>query len=123
MTDTLTDWNLPGLVEDAVVVISELVTNAATHGLGPIWHRLTTVTLDDTTLAVHMVVADSGTGWQGLEPGRATPQDTSGRGLAIVDALAALWGAGRTAAGHQVWADLLTPPTGPYLRILPSIAL
>lgn len=108
---TLTTWDLENLVDDAALVISELVTNAATHGLGPIWHRLATVTLDDATTAVHMVVGDSGPGWRGREPGRATSRDTSGRGLDIVDALAALWGAAHTAAGHQVWAELPTPTT------------
>ncbi|MFE9559647.1 ATP-binding protein [Streptomyces sp. NPDC006487] len=108
---TLTLWNLEGLVDDALLIVSELVTNAATHGLGPIWHSLTTVAVDEATMSVHMVVGDSGPGWRSPEPVRATSLDTSGRGLGIVDALATFWGTVQTAVGHEVWADLLTPVT------------
>ncbi|MET9608066.1 ATP-binding protein [Streptomyces sp. NPDC006512] len=104
---TLRDWGLPWLVDDAALIVSELVTNAAKHGRGPVWHTLRQVTLHDTVFAVHLAVGDAGEGWVGGTVHPAGWEETSGRGLEIMDALASDWGHRRLATGHLVWADLL----------------
>ncbi|MGW7062601.1 ATP-binding protein [Streptomyces sp. NPDC054904] len=104
---TLRDWGLPWMVDDATLIVSELVTNAAKHGRAPVWHTLRQVTLHDTVVAVHLAVGDGGEGWADGTVHPADWEETSGRGLEIMDALAAAWGHRRLASGHLVWADLL----------------
>ncbi|WP_327251081.1 ATP-binding protein [Streptomyces sp. NBC_01244] len=98
---------MPGLVDAAVRIDSELVTNALRHGSRPVWHTLRQVLLADGGHSVHIVVGDRGEGWE-LRSGPATAavKGTTARGLDIVAMLAAAWGATRSYAGHLVWADL-----------------
>ncbi len=88
----------PGVAEEACLVVSELVTNALTHGRSDAQLRLlhegsylrVEVADEDTRLPV-LVAPDA--------------QSLSGRGLSLVASLASLWGAERTAAGKVVWAE------------------
>lgn len=89
----------PDSVDDVVLVISELVGNAVTHSddygdLDVAWE------LQDGTVLVR--VNDSGMG----QPQRKHVDEhaISGRGLAIVAAIAADWGVARAGCGKQVWA-------------------
>ncbi|MEO9139707.1 MAG: ATP-binding protein [Jatrophihabitans sp.] len=89
----------PDSVDDVVLVISELVGNAVTHAiddgdLDVAWE------LEDATVIVR--VYDSCPGQP--TPRQATPTATSGRGLAIVEALAQEWGVHTAGHGKQVWA-------------------
>ena len=88
-------------VDDAVLMLSELVTNAVVHGRPEITLRL-------WLAADHLTVAVADLGEAMLV--RAVPglQQASGRGLVIVDALATRWGVSRAQgrAGKQVWFDL-----------------
>jgi Histidine kinase-like ATPase domain len=116
---TLRSWHLDALVEDAVVIASELATNAIRHGtpaatgdatgqaLGPIelsWclqaSRLICVVTDQT----------------GTPPALAAggPEAESGHGLQIVGALAVAWGWTILGTGEKaVWAALeLARPAG-----------
>src|SRR5215212_1528204 len=56
----LTDWGLPQMVDDATLVVSELVTNAVCHGAGPVWHALRRVSGDGAADAVRLEVGDHG---------------------------------------------------------------
>ena len=87
------------VLEAALLVISELVTNAVRHGNAPVSMRL----LRDVGTVV-IEVADS----DRRRPRRraATPEDESGRGMAIVDALVSRWGVRPTAGGKALWAEL-----------------
>jgi anti-sigma regulatory factor (Ser/Thr protein kinase) len=69
---------------DAVLVVSELVTNAALHGRGP-------VLLDVSVSEVSVVIAVSDAGQ--ADPARQPPNHLAedGRGLRIVDRLATDW--------------------------------
>ncbi len=75
-------WAAP--YDDALLVISELVTNAVLHGGGPL-----TVTLESAPPDVIITVTDRGA----ADPARRHPKgdDECGRGLDIVDRLSASW--------------------------------
>ncbi|MFF3438246.1 ATP-binding protein [Streptosporangium sp. NPDC002721] len=99
--DTLTGWGLPpAFVDDAVLVVGELVANATVYGEEPI--RLS---LWGMAQGVCVRVTDHGSGApRMLDLG----EDAShGRGLAIVEALADRWGVvplSTNSEGKTVWA-------------------
>lgn len=113
---TLRTWNVPDLVEDAELVVSELVTNAvrACGVLTPVptWGELEGMQLLHVGVqghgqSVHIQVWDSS-----VEPPvkpKAGPEDwtENGRGLVIIEALALHVGHffPRT-GGKVVWAEL-----------------
>jgi anti-sigma regulatory factor (Ser/Thr protein kinase) len=86
---------------DAVLLTSELVTNAVRHAhLG----ESDEIRLEVTTEphAVRVTVIDEG---PGFDPDGARPhRDTGGWGLKLVDALSDRWGT--QAAPHGVWFEL-----------------
>lgn len=85
--------------EVAVLLVSELVTNAHQHAGGP---AVVDVVVDDRSLRV-AVADDDPT----LPTQRdAAPYDERGRGLMLVDALASRWGATRADGGKSVWFEL-----------------
>ncbi|MFJ4918788.1 SpoIIE family protein phosphatase [Streptomyces sp. NPDC088725] len=94
----LTDWALPGAVETAELMVSELVTNAVRHSRSrPVDLRLV------RTDALLCEVADD-------EPAPATLLDTDGedefgRGLRVVSSLATRWGSSTTTRGKTVWFE------------------
>ena len=109
---TLRDWQLDDLVEEAVIVASELVTNAIRHGT-----RCTVPTVDEVTVQlawqrqadrIVCVVTDSSDLPPVLEDADMTAE--SGRGLQVVHALTAAWGWAMLGACQKaVWAAFLLP--------------
>jgi len=89
------------MTETALLLVSELATNAIRHGTPPV--RLS-LRLDSDKLRVE--VTDSSPTLPEL--GTPGPDQTSGRGLQIVQQLAARWGssASRTRLGKTVWFEL-----------------
>ncbi len=87
--------------ELGALALSELVTNAVVHGSGPV-----DITARDEGEAMRWEVADASS----VAPRQrtATPDDSSGRGLAIVAAVAGSWGFDNDAdAGRKtVWFSL-----------------
>jgi anti-sigma regulatory factor (Ser/Thr protein kinase) len=86
--------------ETAVLLASELVTNGVVHGAGNV-----TVMVLRTTDAVRVEVTDSGTAGRP----RVRPRDAdaeNGRGLLLVDCLAARWGHARAETGLTTWFEL-----------------
>jgi anti-sigma regulatory factor (Ser/Thr protein kinase) len=85
--------------EVAALLASELVTNAVVHSGGA---AELTVSVDESRLRV--AVADS----HETMPVVSVPshEDESGRGLAIVDALANAWGVETDGNGKSVWFEL-----------------
>ncbi len=73
-------------LSELCIVLSELVSNALVHGRGGIVLRLK---LDQET--VRGEVIDQGAGFE-HEVRERGPQDVSGRGLLLVDALTSRWG-------------------------------
>ena len=113
---TLRKWHLDALIEDAVVIASELATNAIRHG--------TPAAMGDATGEVQSgrvelswclqasrlicVVTDQ----TGTPPALAArgPEAESGHGLQIVGALAVAWGWTILSTGEKaVWAALDLP--------------
>lgn len=98
VAQALTGWP-SATVEDALLLTSELVTNAVQHA--------------DSMLVLHLTV--TATGWRvSVEdlscdaPQRraGTAHGESGRGLLLLDALAARWNWQPTPTGKSVWFEL-----------------
>ncbi|MGY5124369.1 ATP-binding protein [Streptomyces nigrescens] len=102
----LADWNIaPDLTEDALLVISELITNAVVHALPPAVLRLSRVV--DGSHALRVEVTDAGAAAADGRPVVEPDADEHGRGLDIVTALAAECGTRVHAGGITWWAKLL----------------
>ncbi|WP_406129763.1 ATP-binding protein [Streptomyces sp. NBC_00989] len=99
--DRLGQWNLTTLTDDAMLAVSELVTNAVKHGKGrPVELR---VRLLDHELRIEVT---DGT----PTPARlrsAGPADENGRGLLLVAAVAKEWGV--STDGTMTWCSLTIP--------------
>ena len=90
------------LVDDCLLIVSELVTNAIRAGCTEV----------DVVLEVHrhrLRVATSDDAPGEPEPVAAGPRDSHGRGLAVVEHLSRAWGVQKSLSGKQVWADLAIP--------------
>ncbi|MFC4784374.1 SpoIIE family protein phosphatase [Nocardioides sp. MAHUQ-72] len=87
------------VVDDAMLVTSELLTNAALHAVPPVELR---VSGDDAEIRIEVHDRAS------YEPRKQRPgvQDEHGRGLQIVAALADRWGSRPTEVGKTVWCVL-----------------
>jgi anti-sigma regulatory factor (Ser/Thr protein kinase) len=99
----LTDWSLAHLVEDVDLVVSELVTNALLHsGAGEGRDEEIRLELDLSAGRLTCRVVDSSP----LPPRPEEAADTaeSGRGLILVEALAAEWDWEDRPDGKAVWA-------------------
>ncbi|MFF4017649.1 ATP-binding protein [Streptomyces sp. NPDC001843] len=103
-------WGLPQEVTDtAELLLSELMTNAYRHAKAPahreIWARCAVV--EDR---LRVTVTDASDTLP--TPGKASPDDESGRGLALVAALADDWGAAirEQGIGKEVWFVLAITP-------------
>ncbi|MFE7118764.1 ATP-binding protein [Streptomyces sp. NPDC057654] len=104
----LTAWGRTGdAVDAAMLVVSELATNAVRHGaLGDREFEVAVTALGDGSCFVE--VTDSGR--RPPVPRAVGDEDESGRGLHLVEALAETWGVWhRGCFGKTVWA-VLGPP-------------
>ena len=96
----LTGWGLAAdVVDDALLVVEELVTNVVDHARTPF--RLT-VRL--TNHVLHLAVRDCDSGLPRLRP--FDPDAARGRGLQVITAIAQQWGCDRHERGKTVWVDL-----------------
>lgn len=99
--DELSHVLAPAALEDARLLISEVVTNAIRHPArdGPI-----SMTIATGASTVRFEVRDHGSGFD-VPPAQPDPEMPGGRGLMLVDMLAARWGVeGRD--GTCVWFEL-----------------
>src|SRR5882757_9110108 len=110
LRSTLTEWQLPDLVDDATSIAAELVANAVTHALCPPAPPLPAeptawIALLRMERAVVCAVADPSP----VPPAMSDPEPfaESGRGLRIVAELSETWGhSPPEPAGKTVWARL-----------------
>lgn len=104
----LADWNVcPTIVEDSLLVVSELLTNAIVHALPPAVLRLSWNRRDGLgTLRVE--VTDGGPALPGGHLAAGCDPDEHGRGEGIVHALADRHGIRIHGGGVTRWADLMT---------------
>jgi anti-sigma regulatory factor (Ser/Thr protein kinase) len=114
--NVMDEWGLTAYVEDAVIVVGELIANAARHALESDSHDETRATawlgLVRRQQAVICAVADpSPCAPTLLHPGHLSE---SGRGMQIIEALSASWGCSQPQrSGKMVWARVPTPPQRP----------
>jgi DNA-binding NarL/FixJ family response regulator len=96
---TLPDWSLSSLLDSALLLTTELVTNAVIHARSPVG-----VTLTLTGDRLRVEVADRGPG--ALIMREPAEGDTFGRGLQLLEALSSAWGTSADEQGKLVWFEL-----------------
>ncbi|WEH41015.1 SpoIIE family protein phosphatase [Streptomyces sp. AM 2-1-1] len=103
-TGVLTSWRFsPELIDVGVLAASELVANSLQHGTPP-----TRLGLRRTDRRLIIEVTDGDDHLPRHR--RAEPGDESGRGIAIVAAVASSWGSRRTPGGGKaVWCEFALP--------------
>jgi anti-sigma regulatory factor (Ser/Thr protein kinase) len=96
---------LGGVRDDAILVASELVTNAVRHSLCGPDDLLEIRVAGDGRLRISVLDP-------GVSGGRAQivdrPTSFGGLGLKVVEQLADRWGSERGSSGYRVWAELPT---------------
>jgi anti-sigma regulatory factor (Ser/Thr protein kinase) len=97
------DWDVPVDPEVAVLLTSELVTNAIQHQAGA------TITLAISCVCDQLRVAVHDTSRRVPVQVDAPADAEAGRGLMLVASLSANWGFNRTGAGKVVFFTLMPP--------------
>jgi anti-sigma regulatory factor (Ser/Thr protein kinase) len=103
--DRLSAWGVkPDPLDTAVLVVSELVTNALIHS----GTKVITCALQLHRDLLRIEVTDNGDGGPGPIACDASPSEENGRGLLLISRLSDAWGSavGRNGHGHTVWAIL-----------------
>ena len=113
--DTLTDWGLQSICDDARLITSELSANAVRHARTDF-----RVTLRSAGLGHLRIEVRDG---QAHMSSPAAPRHgaTSGRGLLLIGTLATAWGTQVLSDGKVVWVELHGggPAAGKASRSLP----
>lgn len=101
----VSDWGVDGACDIAVLVVSELVTNAVRYAGAPIGVRLSRRAESPGTLLVEVSdpVPDPPCAR------KAEPDDETGRGLHLLAMCARRWGTRSGPAGKTVWFELTVP--------------
>jgi DNA-binding NarL/FixJ family response regulator len=99
----LESWRESDIGDTVTLLLSELVTNAVVHAASA-----PNVAIHLMPDRVHVEVADDDS--SELHPVQASPDAESGRGLALVEALAYQWGQVALPGGKVVWFDVLRRP-------------
>src|SRR4051794_27346300 len=102
LTSLLHSWSLPDeTVDDAALLLSEVAGNAIRHGAGDIAVEVRRV---DGMLRVE--VYDEAYTLPRLLDSETSPDAEGGRGMWLVEAIAARWDTRRTERGKAVWFEL-----------------
>ena len=102
--DALTSWRLTHLTDTAVLLISELVTNAVLHARQDGSGLALSLEIRGRRLRIEVHDGDL----HGPRPRVPSGLDESGFGFVLVNSLADNWGVRKTAVGKAVWAELDT---------------
>jgi hypothetical protein len=95
---TLDEWHLSTMGDDAMLVATELATNAVRHAQSDF-----TLSIAHSPHGVRLAIGDT---VEGMTPHPPDPDDTGGRGLQIIAGLARAWGHHPAENGKLVWAEL-----------------
>jgi PAS domain S-box-containing protein len=106
--DTLQGWGFADIVDDAVVLTSELVTNAVVHA-GTAADVLCLRCDDGVRVEVADHYPEREVPLQGSPATMGSPDREGGRGLQLCAALAARWGVEYTSTHKNVWFQLDLP--------------
>jgi anti-sigma regulatory factor (Ser/Thr protein kinase) len=88
------------VLDEAKLLVSELVTNAVEHGAPPV-----TVKIEcDGSEGLKVCVSDRSR--DPLEPRNAGPLDEGGRGLTLVELISSEWGVEPSDGGKEVWFSI-----------------
>jgi anti-sigma regulatory factor (Ser/Thr protein kinase) len=88
------------VLQDVLLVASEVVTNAIRHARTPL-----TVNLEIHSDTVRVVVTDGAVPFGNRVTG-VDDDAESGRGMGIVAAICSAWGMGDTPIGKSIWAEI-----------------
>lgn len=88
------------VLEEAKLLVSELVANAVNHGSPPITMKVEC----DGTRGLKVSICDGSS--LPVEPRAADPLDESGRGLMLVDLMSSEWGVEEAPHGKSVWFSI-----------------
>jgi anti-sigma regulatory factor (Ser/Thr protein kinase) len=102
VTDTLARWECGDLTETVELLTCELVTNVVLHARSAVEVRIRRV-----ADALRVEVADPSPDLPQTSGAVYADDAATGRGLVLVDALAAAWGVEPTADGKVVWFEVL----------------
>ncbi len=96
------DWPRP-VLDAALLVVSEAVTNAVRHGSGAV-----KLCLDVGETSIRLEVSDEDPGLPRRRPMSSDDLSAGGRGLHLIDALTTSWGAEprRDGPGKVVWMQI-----------------
>ncbi|QIK10416.1 SpoIIE family protein phosphatase [Streptomyces sp. ID38640] len=101
---TLRSWGATEELDVALLVVSELVTNAIAHTQGE-------VRLDLTLAADRLRIAVNDASPRApVKPTSVDWESTGGRGLLLVEAMSASWGSVPLSGGKQVWSEITLEP-------------
>ncbi|MFD0033651.1 SpoIIE family protein phosphatase [Streptomyces sp. NPDC055059] len=106
--DTLQGWGFPDIIDDAVVLTSELVTNAVVHA-GTSAEVLCLRTDDGVRVEVADRYPEREIPLQQSAINMGNPDREGGRGLQLCAALATRWGVDYTPTHKLVWFQLALP--------------
>jgi PAS domain S-box-containing protein len=106
--DTLQGWGFADIVDDAVVLTSELVTNAVVHA-GTSADVLCLRSDDGVRIEVADHYPEREIPLQGSPVNMGSPDREGGRGLQLCAALADRWGVEYTPTHKQVWFQIALP--------------
>ncbi|MEU0629730.1 ATP-binding protein [Streptomyces sp. NPDC005989] len=103
--EALVDWACDGRIDDVLLCVSELVTNALLHGVPPGRGFRLRLQLEPVGGTLRVEVHDSGDGEVRITDSWADSEEEGGRGLRLVAALADKWGVGERDPGKVVWCE------------------
>ncbi|MFF7728887.1 ATP-binding protein [Streptomyces sp. NPDC008001] len=101
----LAEWGLHDLADDTALLLSELVTNAVVHVPG----TSRGIQLVLSRSQGHLVAQVTDTGGYLPRCGEAGPDSENGRGMWLVEQIAAQWGHHASGNGKTVWFTLRLP--------------
>jgi len=98
VAENLRTWGLDSAIDDASLLVSELVTNAILHGRSPM-----ELVVRRVKTRVRVEVFNDGR----RSPQARYPDAASGQGFSLVQAVATRWGVGdEDGAGSGVWFEI-----------------
>jgi len=103
--ETLRRWECDEMLDTVELLVSELVTNAVLHARSEV--DVSVQLLPDR---VRIEVADESP--EGIRRRALTADQSSGRGISMVESLALAWGVTTKRSGKSVWFEIARPQPG-----------